>query len=211
MKMMMAVWSRVVAGGAALLLCGSVHANLLVNPGFDSDLSGWTIDPITTTGVTWITGTAHIGRPGPSGVAVFEQSFDILAGTDSLGISFDYQWQTGTPDTPDFFGVELTYASTSGAVTELLLSESSAGVSFNAPLVYGGAISLVDLVAGPGNGTVRFMLAELDNTRVGTRIQLDNVVVAPRAVVNPVPVPGTLFLLGLGLVALSRLPGGRKS
>lgn len=179
-----------------LVTVGSANATLLTNGGFDTNLSGWTIDPATTTGVTWDSGTAHLGRPGTPGVAIFEQSFDAPAGSALFDVSFDYEWQATKPALEDFFKVEIIYESLAGTVVEELLNQSSAPVTFNSPLSWSGMVALTDFnaLASP-NGTIRFTLTE-NNSPVGTRVQLDNVVV------SAVPAPATLALLGLGLAAM---------
>jgi len=180
-----------------LLLSGGVHtanASLITNGTFDTDLSGWATTG-TTTGNTWVSGTAHIGRSGTPGVAIFEQTFDIPFGTDALAISFDYEWQINAPTLIDTFLVELIYESTSGTVTETLLSEGSGSVVFESPLAFSSNLPLTDLDNSLGNGTIRFTLTE-NNSDVGTRIELDNVLI------QPVPEPTTFALLGIGAVGL---------
>ncbi|QIB65453.1 PEP-CTERM sorting domain-containing protein [Kineobactrum salinum] len=182
--------------GLTLFVSTAAQASLIVNGGFDAGLSGWTVDPASTTGVTWDSGTAHVGRPGPDGVAIFEQSFDIVAGTNSLFVGFDYQWQINRPSTPDFFLAELLYESTSGTEIETLVFEDSSSVAFNTTFDFSGIVQLAGLNAGPNNGTIRFTLTE-DNSGAGSRIQLDNVAV------NAVPLPATLLLVIVGLAGMT--------
>jgi hypothetical protein len=194
---MRSIFARFFAiAGLTLIVSAAAQANLIVNGGFDTDLSGWTVDPATTTGVTWDSGTAHVGRPGPNGVAIFEQSFDILPGVNSLFVGFDYQWQVNRPSTPDNYLAELLYESASGTVTETLVSEDSSSVAFNTTFGFSSTVLLSDLSAVPNNGTIRFTLVE-DNSGAGTRIQLDNVVV------NRVPLPATILLVIAGLAFIS--------
>ncbi len=182
----------------ALLISGVTqiaHASLITNGTFDTDLSGWTTTG-TTTGNTWVAGTAHVGRPGTPGVAILEQTFDIPFDSNQLEISFDYEWQVSAPTLPDMFLVELIYESTSlGTVTETLISEASNTVAFLSPIAFSTILFLTDLDNSLGNGTIRFTLTE-NNSDVGTRIELDNVFV------QAIPEPTTLSLFGLGAVSL---------
>ena len=173
-------------------------ASLVTNGTFDTDLSGWTIDPGTTTGVTWISGTAHLGRPGTPGVAIFEQAIDIPAGATGVAIDFDYEWQVNPPSVADTFTVDFVYESTSlGTVSQTILSETSAVGVFGSPTSFSDVLSFVDLDDSIGNGLIRFTLNEV-NAPVGTRIELDNVVI------SAIPEASTMVtwavLMGLGAV-----------
>ena len=160
-----------------LLIGGSqiATASLLTNGTFDTNLSGWTIGAGTTTGVTWSSGTAHIGRPGTPGVAIFEQSFNIPAGAGQLEIGFDYEWQVSKPTNTDTFLVELVYQSTSGPVTATLLTQGSDTATFGPPATsFQTVVGLSNLSNVANNGTLRFKHTEVKSP-VGTRMELDNV------------------------------------
>lgn len=178
-------------------VAAETQANLVTNGTFDTNLAGWDTTG-TTTGVTWIAGTAHVGRTGTPGVAVFSQDIDIPLGTPAVDISFDYQWQVNPPTIPDTFEVWFDFA---GGGSELLLSEMSSAVTFNSTYSFSDTVDLTGLTSGPDNGTITFILREL-NSDIGTRIQLDNVVVAA------IPEAGALtvwsLLSGVGLVAARR-------
>ncbi len=178
---------------------GVANATLLTNGTFDINVTdGWTI--VATTGVTHDdpTDTAHVGRPGPTGFAVFSQTFDIPIGTSALLIKFDYEWQSSMPTIEDFFKVEVDYESTSGGgmtiVTELLNEGSSIGM-FGTTVLFSTVLPLMNLAAVSPNGEIRFRLDEAAGGG-GTRVQLDNVYV------QPVPEPATLILLGIGLAGM---------
>jgi hypothetical protein len=189
------VKSVLVAALLSLPVSGA-WANLITNGTFDSDLSGWS-QAVSGTGVTWDSGTAHIGRPGPNGSATLFQSFDISATAALLQIAFDYQWQINRPQTPDFFTAEFEYQSTGGAVvTPLVANESSATAPFNSTISFLTTVALSNIAPGPDNGTLRFTLVEQNNAVGGTRIQLDNVAA------STVPQPASLLLLALGLLIL---------
>lgn len=186
----------------ALLLFATLptaQASLLTNGTFDTNLSGWTIAPGTTTGVTWDAATAHIGRPGTPGVAIFEQSFDIPTNFTFLNISFDYEWQATPPPNADTFTVEFEYESNSGTVSQTLVSELSSSATFNSVTSFHSLLALPGLANVSNNGTIRFTLNEV-NSPVGTRIQLDNV-----SAIGAVPEATTFatwsILTGLGLFA----------
>ncbi|TWU07308.1 hypothetical protein CA54_57140 [Symmachiella macrocystis] len=176
----------------------SAQAELITNGTFDTDLAGWTIiQPGIPT--TWVSGTAHVGRPGTPGISIFEQSFDIPIGTEALSISFDYEWQVMAPvEFEDSFLAEFVYQSTTAPdpKTVTLVDQGSDDGVFGSPTAFSTIISLIDLDNISDNGTIRFTLTE-NNSPVGTRIELDNVIV------NPVPEPSTYAgLVGITCVSL---------
>lgn len=190
---------------ALVMISGTslAKASLLTNGEFNTDLSGWTVGASTTTGVTWVSGTARVGQPGTPGLAVFSQSFDILAGNTALDISFEYEWQVNQPSVTDTFLAELVYQSTSGLVTTTLVNEGSNSVAFGPPAtLFSASIPLLDLDVVPNNGTIVFSLTE-NNSPVGTRIELDNV-----SVVGVVPEASSILiwscLAGLGFVRVRK-------
>lgn len=198
--------AAVIASMALGAVCSTSQASLVTNGTFDTDVSGWST-PNTQTGVTWVNGTARVGQPGALGVANFVQSFDIPAGTDKLAVSFDYQWQTTRPLNPDIFEVVFTYLTSTGTETVTLLSQSSSdpSVIFVPPttIYFDGMVSLIDLLDGPGNGTIRFSLNESDNGNgIGTRVELDNVSI--------VAVPEASSLLTWAAVMVGGLVVGRR-
>lgn len=176
-------------------------ASIEENGTFDTDLSGWTITGDTTTGVTWTAGTAHVGRPGTPGLAEFEQTLDIPAGSKLLSISFDYEWQVNPPELEDFFDVEFSYTSTTGPVVSTLLSEGSTTGAFGSTTSFSTLLPLTDLADPPSNGKILFTLNE-NNETAGTRIQLDNVSI--RAVPEATAFVTWSTLLGLSVAARRR-------
>ena len=152
----------------------AANTNLVTNGSFDSDFSGWTIGATTTTGVTWDSGTADLGRPGTNGFATFTQSVDIDAGTNALSISFDYTWLTNKPSLADIFTVEIFYETTNGTASELLLNMSSAISVFNNTVTFNDIVFLNDLEFESSSVDIRFSLTEI-NEPVGTLVRLDNV------------------------------------
>ena len=193
----------ILAALAVVFGTAQAQANLVTNGTFDTDLSGWDISGTLPTSP--ISGTAHIGRPGTPGTAIFSQDFDISAGTSAVAISFEYQWQVNPPPVPDTFTVEFIYQALS-EVTTVLLSQSSSSVTFEQTIFFSAIVPLVDLAAVADNGTIRFTLDETLNpgSAAGTRIQLDNVSV------TPVPLPAALPLL-MGSLGILGLFGWRRS
>lgn len=185
--------------GAVLMSAQLASANLISNGSFDTDLAGWDTTG-TTTGVTWISGTAHVGRPGTPGVSIFSQEFDIDVDAHKLLINFDYEWQVLAPPLIDTFLVELIYESTLGTITNTLLSEGSDNGLFNSTVPFSSVLSITNLDnASSPNGLLRFTLAEVNiPAGTGTRIQLDNVSVVA------VPIASTAWLMLVGLIGLFR-------
>ena len=169
------------------------NANLITNSTFDTDLGGWTVEAATTTGVTWVAGEARVGQSGTPGTARFSQMFDIAADTKKLEVGFDYAWWINAPVIEDTLSVELGYQTSVGMLFTTILTEGSNSASFQTVASPSLLIGLTDLVDAPNNGTIRFILDET-NTSAGTRIHLDNVVV------EAVPEPSVLALMGLGLL-----------
>lgn len=183
---------------AAVFFATNAHAALVSNGTFDTDLDGWDQAPGIPT--TWDSGTAHIGRPGTPGTSIFFQDFDIAFGTSALEISFDYQWQVNPPDVEDIFTAQLIYQTISGETEVSLLTEGSDDGTFGSTAFFSTIVSLVDLDIVADNGRILFQLLETDNliSTSGTRIQLDNVSVAP----VPLPAAFPLFAGGLGILGL---------
>lgn len=189
----LAVLAVLISGGSQ-----NASADLITNGTFDTNLSGWSTTG-TTTGVTWVSQTAHVGQQGTPGVAILEQSIDIVSGTSQLEISFDYEWQVVAPTDVDTFLVEFLYESTTGPVAVTLLDQGSDVGMFGPPAVmFSSILSLVDLNVVPNNnGTIRFKLSEVNDTQ-GTRIELDNVAISAVPEATPLVVWSTLA--GIGLV-----------
>ncbi|MCA9238323.1 MAG: hypothetical protein KDA44_22780 [Planctomycetales bacterium] len=189
----------VLAIGASSL----AQASIVVNGTFDTDLSGWST-AVSGTGVTWQSQEARVGQPGTPGVAALFQSFFIPAGSTQLTIDFDYQWEVNAPALADLFEVELSYLDAANATqTVTILSESSAVAAFGPPATaFSTIVSLPGLNTTTPQGTILFRLTE-HNSNVGTRIELDNVVVTAQ-----VPEASTLVIWSslacLGMLLLRR-------
>lgn len=177
----------------------AAQANLVTNGTFDTDLSGWTNSGSIDT--TWISGTAHLGRPGTPGFSIFEQSIDIPLSTPAVSISFEYEWQVSPPTIADIFSAEFTYESSGSTTTVPLVFENSDTGLFNSPTTVTTNVALASLDSGPNNGTVRFRLDEM-NLSAGTRIQLDNVQIQTVPEASAVLVWSTLS--GLGFLGIRR-------
>jgi len=184
-----------------LIFSSVAGANLITNPTFDNDLSGWDVD--ASTGVTWFGGESRVGQSGTPGYAVFSQLFNISAGSTQLSVAFNHEWQINPPNITDTFSVELGYLSSTGMVFTELLSEDSNTISFNTVFSSSYLLNLADLVISPDNGIIRFRLDE-NNQSNGTRVHLDNVAVNEfdTSSVN-VPEPSALALIGLSLLGFS--------
>ena len=190
------------AGLALLVGSCAVNAGLIKNGSFDTNLDHWDVDfGIQGTGVTWDSGQARVGQPGPDGFASLSQSFSIAAGTSSLSVNFDYEWQVEKPTKPDFFTAILSYDTVGGGTTTHNLlgtapnGQSSNDVDFLTTYSYSGTFALTDLLDAPMNGLISFKLIEDNGTSRGTRVHVDNVSVS-------VPEPSILALFGLGLFGL---------
>ena len=197
--------------GAALTIstwalnASSASVNLVSNGTFDTDLAGWTqaVGPGTIP-TTWVAGTAHVGQPGTPGTSTFSQVLTI--GSTNIAYGFTYQWQVNKPTNTDTFSAKIQYAKVGGGTdTVTLLSQGSNDVtaaqfnSFN--FVVNTSALLANLnTSVVNNATLIFTLVET-NSPVGTRIQLDNVMV------SNVPLPAAAWLFGsalIGLVAVAR-------
>jgi hypothetical protein len=171
----------------------SSGTNLITNGTFDSDLSGWTVN----SPVSWISGEAHIGRPGTPGYSSLSQDFTSSSG--NLLVSFDYEWEINVPTNVDTFTVEMSH----NGQTETLLTETSDSFGGTFPGSQTVSTILNILNFNPSESfTILFSLNEV-NEDVGTRIELDNVNVS----VVPLPPAAILFasaITGVLLVARRR-------
>jgi len=116
-----ALFILVVAGG---LSAAPIDTNLLTNPGFESDLTGWSTDngsirtsnPLPHGGMNYLMG-------GNKATSYTSQNIDLLAGRftemelDSGVLSADYGgWQSGWSTQTDSGKIEIKFKNTGGGV-----------------------------------------------------------------------------------------------
>jgi len=182
----------------------------LINGDFETgDFSGWTtwgdVEVRTT-----LSGNdyAFLDDNDSSGFAGLAQSFYLDKGTVGVNISFDYKfkeideaWYTDIfTSTFAFRSAETPYFN----MKSLVFEASSTGlVHFDASYEVSG------LLDEDPNGLISFNLTEARGffgDQTNSWVGLDNVMV--NAVGSPVPEPGTMLLLGVGLIGLAGI--GRK-
>jgi len=197
------VLAGLVAGMFLICMVGTSSASLIQNGTFDTDLLGWTqVGPNRV-----VDGGAQVGAPGATENSSITQSFTIDQSTSAVSIGFDYLWVgNAATNLAYIFTAKFSYLDSTDMWNEIILVDETNYVgSFISTTFLNNQYLLPSLSLSGPNAKIEFALIEsLSTDTQGTRINLDNVVVAP------VPEPSTLLLLGSGLAGLAWYGRKRK-
>ena len=182
---------------ALLAISGAAQANVL-NGGFESGLTGWTTTGTTSaSGVNVFAGAASALITTDANTNLTTFSGASIPGTGGGGISqtfnlsgagtLSFQWDFNSGEALGSGFNDAAYVVVDGVAT--LLQDSS--TAFNGYQAFS-----MNLAAG--SHTVAFVATDVGDTVVDSSLFIDDV----SATGNNVPEPGSLALLGLGLVGL---------
>ncbi len=172
-----------------LSLSGSLFAvNLVRNPGFEDGLDKWT--PALNTSLLSLSGDAASGAGSvriesapPELGGAFQSIFEVPV-NDLIEVSF-WAKNAGTPGTPSDARMNLSLPSGAAVALQAVVSDSWQKFDFTN--------SVKSLWAGEALNLV-FLFTSVDDAH---SVLIDDVVVSA-----PVPEPGLMCTLGLGLAAL---------
>ncbi|WP_114376788.1 PEP-CTERM sorting domain-containing protein [Elioraea thermophila] len=210
--------------GLAALAAAPAQANLLINPGFESGLTGWTtsgnvfdiscagIPPGCAPGGGSRIATLNDASLPNTGIGSASLSRAVTVpgpGTFAFGAVFSYA--TVLPAAGNFTqgqisltvqggGPSVTLGFDPNALASQFTISGFAGFSFTAWIPLSGTLAY----AGPGPASLLLTIS-VQNATADNRLVLDVDNVFLRAVTVEVPEPAALALLGLGLVALAAL------
>jgi hypothetical protein len=187
-------------------VAATAQANLVQNWQFTDGLSQWNFSGDVTVGSAPVADTlmsgqyALLGAGTTNGVSALSQSFSTF-GLTQLAVSFDWYFKyTDVAPTVDKFAAFMVEGGIGIPlfITYDLLKSYSANLGTTETTVSGHFAHTYDLSTWlPLGGSVAFVLDEAWFGNVVSQAGVDNVSVAA-----PVPEPGTLLLLGSGLLGL---------
>ena len=166
-------------------ICGSIAGNLVVNCGFETgDLTGWTLSGNTS--FIGVDGNANSGA---------DAAFMGPVGSDGF--------------------LSQVLATTPGNVYQISVWMANDGGTPSDFSVAWNGTSLLSLTNMPASGYTQFVLPSvvavgLDTLRIGARNDPAFLYVDDVSVGSVVPEPGSMLLLGTGLIAALRFRKGRK-